>query len=193
MKKFIRFIFVMLFLGMGALATSALYIVRVPGPEKQVIIVPKNQLGFVDTYVDTRNWSMDDAVKHAAVVQRIIETGKADRLIHLASKGDPRPIDQQLSDAAASAGTMPATSPSSIKISPSARATPRFTPRPLLQSDAIEIVRWHRSDSLAAKACFRRSAGYAFRRALSRLMMIRDDPAVATALSRCRGSSHSGL
>ena len=106
----------MLFLGMTALAASSLYIIRVPGPEKQVIIVPKNQLGFSDTYVDTRNWSMDDAVKHAAVVERVIETGKADRLSHLAAKGDPRPIEKQLSDAVQSAGTLPAsTQPISIK------------------------------------------------------------------------------
>jgi len=116
MKKFLRFIFVMLFLGMAALATSALYVIRIPGPDKQLIVVPKNQLGFTDTYVDTRNWSMDDAVKHAAVVERVLETGKADRLSHLAAKGDPRPIEKQLSDAVQSAGTTPATTqPISIK------------------------------------------------------------------------------
>jgi len=109
MKNFLRFIFLMLFLGMATLATSALYVIRVPGPDKQVIIVPKNQLGFTDTYVDTRNWSMDDVMKHPAVVERVIETGKADRLSHLAVKGDPRPIDKQLSDAVESAGTMPST------------------------------------------------------------------------------------
>jgi hypothetical protein len=116
MKNFLRLIVLMLFLGMAALASSALYIIRVPGPDKQVIIVPKNQLGFSETYVDTRNWSMDDVVKHAAVVERVIETGKSERLAHLAAKGDPRPIDRQLSDAVQSAGTLPATTePISIK------------------------------------------------------------------------------
>jgi hypothetical protein len=109
MKNFLRLIFLMLFLGMATLVTSALYIIRVPGPDKQVIIVPKNQLGFSDTYVDTRNWSMDDVMKHAAVVERVIETGKADRLAHLAAKGDTRPIEKQLSDAVEAAGTMPTT------------------------------------------------------------------------------------
>jgi hypothetical protein len=120
MKNFLRFIALMLFLGMTALTASALYIIRVPGPEKQVIIVPKNQLGFADTYVDTRNWSMDDAVKHARVVERVLETGKAERLSHLAAKGDPRPIEKQLSDAVQSAGTIPATT-QPISITPTSK------------------------------------------------------------------------
>jgi hypothetical protein len=120
MKNFLRFIALVLFLGMAALAASALYIIRVPGPEKQVIIVPKNQLGFADTYVDTRNWSMDDAVKHARVVERVLETGKAERLSHLAAKGDPRPIEKQLSDAVQSAGTIPATT-QPISITPTSK------------------------------------------------------------------------
>ena len=124
MKNVLRFIFLMLFLGMATLVTSALYIIRVPGPDKQVIIVPKNQLGFGDTYVDTRNWSMDDVMKHPAVVQRVIETGKAERLAHLAAKGDPRPIDRQLSDAVQSAGTMPATT-EPISIRPTSRPVGR--------------------------------------------------------------------
>jgi hypothetical protein len=109
MKIFIRLILVLIFLGLAAMTLAAIYIIRVPGPTKQVILVPKNHLGFTDTYVDTRHWSMDDAVKHPDVVERILQTGKAEDMQFLAAKGDPRPIDKQLSDAVQSAGTIPAT------------------------------------------------------------------------------------
>ncbi len=38
---------------------------------------------MTDTYVDTRNWTVNDAAQHPAVVQKLISIGKADLLKHV--------------------------------------------------------------------------------------------------------------
>jgi hypothetical protein len=83
MKGLVRLILVVLFVGAWALAAAALHVVRVPGTQTQIVVIPKNQLRFEHTYVDTREWTLDDVAQHPDVVRRLIETGKAHHLQHV--------------------------------------------------------------------------------------------------------------
>ena len=49
----------------------------------KLVIVPKNRLGFGDTYVDTRGWTAEQAGEHEEVVTRMLEAGKGDLLDHV--------------------------------------------------------------------------------------------------------------
>jgi hypothetical protein len=99
MKRLFRLLVTVLFFGAWALAGAALHVVRVPGPEKQIIVIPKNQLGYEDTYVDTTAWTLDDAARHPQVVRRLIETGKATHLQHVVGEADAEEIVRQLNRA----------------------------------------------------------------------------------------------
>ncbi len=79
MKKFFRAVLFVLFVGGWALASSALYVVRTPA---KVLIFPKNQLEFRDTYVDTRSWTISEDRAHPEVVARVLQLGKSDALAH---------------------------------------------------------------------------------------------------------------
>ena len=39
--------------------------------------------GITDTYVDTRQWTLNDAAQHPLLVQKLISVGKADLLKHV--------------------------------------------------------------------------------------------------------------
>lgn len=66
---------------LAVLSGLSLHVVR--SPDKTVTFVPKSQLTFVDTYVDTRVWTPQDATRHAALVARLTEAGKADLISHV--------------------------------------------------------------------------------------------------------------
>ena len=72
-------------LGGWLLAAAALHVIVLPG--WNLGVVPKDHLGFADTYVDARNWTADDAARHPALVKRLIEAGRADWLSSIA--GEP--------------------------------------------------------------------------------------------------------
>jgi hypothetical protein len=57
-------------------------VIRTPD-EIPITLVPKERFGVTDTYVDTRNWTVNDAAKHPALVQKLINVGKADVLRHI--------------------------------------------------------------------------------------------------------------
>ena len=57
-----------------ALAAAALHVVVSPG---DLTVVPKERLGLIDTYVDTRRWSMDDVPEHPVVIRRLISARKS--------------------------------------------------------------------------------------------------------------------
>jgi len=99
MRRLFRLVVTVLFFGAWALAAAALHVVRVPGPDKQIVVIPKNQLGYQDTYVDTRAWTLDDAAQHPQVVRRMIESGKALRLQHVVGEADPEKIVRELNRA----------------------------------------------------------------------------------------------
>ena len=77
MKTTFRVIVTLLLLAGWMLAVSAMHVIRTAGTP---IVIPKDRLSFRDTYVDVRNWTLDDVSRHAPVAKRLIATGKADVL-----------------------------------------------------------------------------------------------------------------
>ncbi|HEY1629467.1 MAG TPA: hypothetical protein VGF52_06390, partial [Tepidisphaeraceae bacterium] len=65
MKTIFRMIFCSLLLAGWGLAALSLHVVRT-ADQIPITLVPKDQLGITDTYVDTRNWTMDDVAQHPA-------------------------------------------------------------------------------------------------------------------------------
>ena len=86
MKNLFRLLVLVLLAGGWALAASALYVVRTTGG---FVVVPKNRLGFTDTYVDARKWTLADAPAHPELVKRLIAAGKAGQLAGLAPAKGP--------------------------------------------------------------------------------------------------------
>src|SRR5262245_57633961 len=100
MKTLIRlFVLLLLLVGWG-LAALSLHVVRTPD-QIPFTLVPKDELGVTDTYVDTREWTVDELAGHEALVQKLIRSGKADALKHVASGKERKSSDvaAQLSDA----------------------------------------------------------------------------------------------
>jgi len=77
MKATFRLIVTLLLLAGWSLAASAMHVVRTGGSP---IIIPKDRLAVRDTYVDVRNWTLDDVANHPGVAKRLIATGKAEAL-----------------------------------------------------------------------------------------------------------------
>ncbi len=96
MKHLIKLLLLGILGGGWVLSAAALYVVRTPD---RVVLLTKNRLGFADTYVDARLWTLADAGAHPKVIQRMVDTGKEDALAFLtdAKNGDLR---SQLLDAA---------------------------------------------------------------------------------------------
>ncbi len=86
MKTFFR-LFVFLFLvGGWALAAASLHVVRTPGmiPKLGALhFVPKADLTYADTWLDTTKWTSADVENHAALKRRLDEVGKLDWLKHI--------------------------------------------------------------------------------------------------------------
>ena len=78
MKSILRTIFAIFFLAGWGLAASALYVIRLP--DGFIGVLPKDHLGFVDTYVDTRGWTAADAAMHPELIQRLAEAKRIDWL-----------------------------------------------------------------------------------------------------------------
>src|SRR5688500_17794825 len=97
MKTLFRFFVLVLLIGGWGLAALSVHVVPTPG-EIPVTVVTKDRLCIRDIYVDTTKWTMDDVPKHPAVVERLIESGKADVLKHVV---DPKggDVEAQLSGA----------------------------------------------------------------------------------------------
>jgi hypothetical protein len=113
-KLFVLFLVV----GGWALSAAALHVVRTPANVLTVTVIPKNELSFEDTYVDTRQWTMDDVPKHDDLVRRILTTGRSDVLAHVADPKSGRDVPTQLADALGNDAT--ATVPAGKTQSPSA-------------------------------------------------------------------------
>ncbi|HEX8325674.1 MAG TPA: hypothetical protein VF595_17350 [Tepidisphaeraceae bacterium] len=78
MRRLLRLIVAAFLLAGWLLAASALHVLVLPG--WNFGLVPKDHLGFTDTYVDARNWTAADAAQHPALVKRLLEAGRADWL-----------------------------------------------------------------------------------------------------------------
>ena len=96
MKQIFRSIVTILFIGGWALASAAVYVVRTPS---KVMIITKDKLGYRDTYVDTRTWTLPIDGNHPALVSRLIELGRTDVLAHTVD-AKAGPVDAQLATVA---------------------------------------------------------------------------------------------
>ena len=74
MKKLFRLIVLVLLLAGWTVAAMSLHVIRGQG---RVVVVPKKSLDYHDIYVDTTKWTLDDVARHPAVVNRLIQNGKA--------------------------------------------------------------------------------------------------------------------
>lgn len=100
MKNLFRLVVFLLLIGGWGLAAMSLHIVRTPGTaSREFIVVPKNRLGFGDTYVDARGWTLDDVWAHRSVIGRMIETEKYMALAHVTGETEPAEVRQKLDDA----------------------------------------------------------------------------------------------
>jgi hypothetical protein len=97
MKKLFRLTTLALLVGGWTLAAAALHVVRTPG---HVIVVPKDRLGFQETYVDARHWTIQNVSQHPVVSARLVSLGKAPLLAYTVENpnGD---VQEQLAEAIA--------------------------------------------------------------------------------------------
>jgi hypothetical protein len=86
-RTIFRFAFFALVMGGWGLAALSLHVVRTP---EKIGLIPKERLGFTDTYVDARAWKLSDLSQHPDLVKRVLEADKADLFKYLTdpSKGD---------------------------------------------------------------------------------------------------------
>jgi hypothetical protein len=102
-KSIVRFLCVALILGGWGLAALALHVIRTPDPsnpqESKLVVIPKNELGLSDTYVDARGWTMTDVRDHPILMLRVLHADKADEFKYLADPKSKDDIATQLTDA----------------------------------------------------------------------------------------------
>jgi hypothetical protein len=96
MKTLFRLIVLVLLVAGWALAALSLHVVRAQGD--RIVLIPKQRLGIDDTYVDARQWTIENVANHADLVERIIQSGKTENFAYVVEdpKGD---VERQLQDA----------------------------------------------------------------------------------------------
>ena len=96
MKTLFRLIVLVLLLAGWSLAALSLHVVRAAGD--RIVLIPKQRLSLTDTYVDARAWTIGSVADHDALVERIIQSGKAEQFAYVVAdpKGD---VARQLDDA----------------------------------------------------------------------------------------------
>lgn len=96
MKKLFKLLVVLVLLSGWVLASRTLYLVRGPGkllgiPKTEAVgkfaLITKDCMGWRDTYADTSHWTPTDLTTHAALVQRIKESGRKDLILHVTEEG----------------------------------------------------------------------------------------------------------
>ncbi len=85
MLNTLKTLLVLILLAGWVLAGLSLHVVRWPGADVWIGIVPKDRLGAFDTYVDVRAWTKDDISNHSDLARRLIEAEKAHWLGHIVS------------------------------------------------------------------------------------------------------------
>jgi hypothetical protein len=86
MKTMFRLLIVGLFLAGWGIAALALHVVRARGDA--IVVIPKQRLHWRDTYVDAREWTLNDVANHPSVVQRIVQSGNAEHFAYLLGDGN---------------------------------------------------------------------------------------------------------
>ncbi len=95
MLNTLKTILVLILLAGWVLAGAALHVVRWPGADVWIGVVPKDRLGFSDTYVDVRSWTAQDIFDHQELVKRLISSEKSHWLTHIVSESElPRVLQK---------------------------------------------------------------------------------------------------
>jgi hypothetical protein len=86
-RTFFRLVWLSVLLGGWGMAALSLHVVRTPD---KIGLIPKQRLGFTDTYVDARSWTLSDLPGHAELVQRVLQADKAELFGYMTdpNKGD---------------------------------------------------------------------------------------------------------
>jgi hypothetical protein len=96
MKKLFKLLLIAILLGGWVMASRSLYLVRAPGkfagiPKTEwagrFALITKDSMGWRDTYADTSHWTPTELANHAALVQRIKDSGRKDLISHLTEAG----------------------------------------------------------------------------------------------------------
>ena len=96
MKTLFRLIVLVLLVAGWGLAALSLHVVRAQGD--RIVLIPKQRLSLIDTYVDARQWTIESVGEHAALVERIVQSGKAEQFAYVAD--DPKGnVARQLDEA----------------------------------------------------------------------------------------------
>jgi len=102
-KSIFRFIMLVLIFSGWAVAALCLHVVRTPDPQdphqSKLVVIPKQQLGVKETYVDARNWTMADVPDHGPLILEMIKADKLNELKFLADPHNKEGIEVQLIDA----------------------------------------------------------------------------------------------
>lgn len=86
----------LLLIGGWTLASASLHVVRTPG---KVLIIPKDRVGFRDTYVDTRAWTLESVSQHPSVSARLVHLDRASLLSHVITDNSRGEVRAQLIEA----------------------------------------------------------------------------------------------
>ncbi|MBC7782764.1 MAG: hypothetical protein H7144_02910 [Burkholderiales bacterium] len=81
MLSTLKTILIVILLAGWAVAIASLHVVRTP--DAVIGVIPKNRLGFADSYVDVRTWTAADAAAHPDLLRRLIATDKTHWLKHV--------------------------------------------------------------------------------------------------------------
>src|SRR5688500_11013150 len=81
MKTIFRLVVLVLLLTGWGLAAASLHVVRAKGDA--IVLIPKQRLGVTDTYVDARQWTIEDVPSHAPLFERIVQSGKVERFAYV--------------------------------------------------------------------------------------------------------------
>jgi hypothetical protein len=79
MKKLFHLTVFVLLIGGWATAISAVQVVRTQYRSIPYVIT-KEQIGFKDTYLDTRAWTISDVKQHPEMVEHVLRLNRADIL-----------------------------------------------------------------------------------------------------------------
>ena len=96
MKTLFRLIVLVLLIAGWGLAALSLHVVRAQGD--RIVLIPKQRLSIADTYVDARQWTIQNVAQHEDLVERIIQSGKSENFAYVVE--DPKGnVERQLQDA----------------------------------------------------------------------------------------------
>jgi hypothetical protein len=95
MKIVFRLFVLALLVGGWALAAAALHLLVAPGSVPwlgDVIVMPKDHLGYRETFADVRKWTATDLATHPAIANRLQSLRKTDVLDRIERNTNPSPI-----------------------------------------------------------------------------------------------------